>query len=40
MAALEVGDKVRLSDFMGRGFSSLFVGWIGLQSALQVSHES
>lgn len=21
---------------MGRGFSSLFVGWIGLQSALQV----
>lgn len=25
-----------MSDFMGRGFASLFVGWIGLQSALQV----
>lgn len=36
LAALEEGDKVKLSDFMGRGFSSLFVGWIGLQSALQV----
>lgn len=36
LAALEQGDRVKLSDFIGRGFSSLFVGWIGLQSALQV----
>lgn len=37
LAALEKGDRVKMSDFMGRGFASLFVGWIGLQSALQVS---
>ncbi len=36
LAALEKGDRVKMSDFMGRGFASLFVGWIGLQSALQV----
>ncbi|CAM9166186.1 unnamed protein product [Laminaria digitata] len=39
LAALVVGDKVKLSDFMGRGFSSLFVGWIGLQSALQEKRD-
>ena len=36
LAALDTGDQVKISDFMGRGFASLFVGWIGLQSALQV----
>lgn len=36
LAGLKKGDTLKISDFMGRGFSSLFVGWIGLQSALQV----
>lgn len=36
LASLMEGDRVKISDFMGRGFASLFVGWIGLQSALQV----
>lgn len=37
LARLEAGDTVKISEFMGRGFSSLLVGWIGLHSALQVS---
>ncbi|CBJ26640.1 conserved unknown protein [Ectocarpus siliculosus] len=39
LASLEEGDRVKISDFMGRGFSSLFVGWIGLQSALQEQRD-
>eukprot|EP00752_Nemacystus_decipiens_P018692 g16756.t1 len=39
LAALEEGDRVKMSDFMGRGFASLFVGWIGLQSALQEQRD-
>ncbi|CAM9895691.1 unnamed protein product, partial [Hapterophycus canaliculatus] len=39
LASLGVGDRVKISDFMGRGFASLFVGWIGLQSALQEQRD-